>query len=43
MTEPVRIPPEVARKKVLSNKAILVCSYGEEEKFRRMHLECLSR
>ena len=39
MTEPVRIPPEEARKKVLSHEAILVCAYEEEEKFRKMHLE----
>jgi len=39
MIEPVRIPPEVARIKVLSNEAILVCAYEEEEKFRKMHLE----
>jgi hypothetical protein len=39
MTEPVRIPPEVAQKKVLSSEAILVCAYEEEEKFRKMHLE----
>ena len=39
MAEPVRIPPEVARKKVLSNEAILVCAYEEEEKFRKMHLD----
>jgi hypothetical protein len=39
MTEPVRISPEEARKKVVSNKAILVCAYEEDEKFRRMHLE----
>jgi hypothetical protein len=39
MTEPVRILPEEARKKLLSNKAILVCAYEEEEKCRKMHLE----
>jgi len=39
MTEPVRISPEEARKKVESNKAIFVCAYEEEEKFRKMHLE----
>jgi hypothetical protein len=39
MAEPIRIPPEVARKKVLSNEAILVCAYEDEEKFRRMRLE----
>jgi rhodanese-related sulfurtransferase len=39
MTDPRRIPPEAARRKVLSNEAILVCAYEEEEKFRKMHLE----
>jgi hypothetical protein len=39
MAEPARIPPEAARKKVLSNEALLVCAYEEEEKFRKMHLE----
>jgi rhodanese-related sulfurtransferase len=39
MAEPVRISPEVARQKVLSHAAILVCAYEEEEKFRKMHLE----
>jgi hypothetical protein len=39
MIEPVRIPAEEARKKVLSNDAILVCAYEEEEKFKKMHLE----
>ena len=39
MTEPVRILPEEARTRLLSNKAILVCAYEEEEKFRKMHLE----
>ncbi len=39
MTEPVRISPEEARKKVMSREAILVCAYDDEEKFRKMHLE----
>jgi rhodanese-related sulfurtransferase len=39
VTEPIRISPEEARKKILSNEAILVCAYEEEEKFRKMHLE----
>jgi hypothetical protein len=39
MTEPVRIPPEEARKKVLAKAALFVCAYEDEEKFRRMHLE----
>ena len=39
MTEPIRIPPGEARKKVLSHAALFVCAYENEEKFRRMHLE----
>lgn len=39
MAETVRISPEVARQKVLSNAAILVCAYEDAEKFRKMHLE----
>lgn len=37
--EPVRIPPEETRKKVLSGEAILVCAYEDEEKFRKTRLE----
>ena len=39
MTEPIRIPPEEARKKVLAKTTLFVCAYEDEEKFRRMHLE----
>ncbi len=39
MAEPVRIPAEEARIKVLSGQAILVCAYEDEEKFRNAHLE----
>jgi hypothetical protein len=39
MTDPIKIPPEEARKEVLSNTALFVCAYEDEEKFRRMHLE----
>ncbi len=39
MLEPVRVPPEEARKKVLSGEAMLVCAYEDETKFRRLHLE----
>ncbi len=39
MTEPIRIPPEEARRKVMSGEALLVCAYEDEEKFRKMHLE----
>jgi hypothetical protein len=39
MAEPVRIPPEEARRKVLSGQAILVCAYEDEEKFKKANLE----
>jgi rhodanese-related sulfurtransferase len=39
MAEPLRIPPEEVREKVLSGEAIFVCAYEDEEKFRKMHLE----
>ncbi len=39
MTEPIRIPPEEVRKKVLAHEALFVCAYENDEKFRRMHLE----
>ncbi len=39
MSEPIRISPEEARKKVLAKTALFVCAYDDEEKFRRMHLE----
>lgn len=39
MSEPVRISPEEVRDKVVSNRALLVCSYAAEERFRRHHLE----
>jgi hypothetical protein len=39
MTEPIRIPPEDARKEVLDKAALFVCAYEDEEKFRKMHLE----
>jgi len=39
MTEPMRISAEEARKKVTSGKALLVCAYEDEEKFRKTHLQ----
>jgi rhodanese-related sulfurtransferase len=39
MSEPIRIPPEDTRKRVLSGSALLVCAYEDNEKFRQMHLE----
>ena len=39
MGEPRRIPPEEVREKVLSESALLVCAYNDEEKFKRLQLE----
>jgi hypothetical protein len=39
MADPIRIPPEEARKKVVDKAALFVCAYEDVEKFRRMHLE----
>jgi hypothetical protein len=39
MVEPIRIPPDEARKKVLAREALFVCAYENDEKFKRMHLE----
>ncbi len=34
-----RTPPEETRTRVQSGKALLVCGYDSDEKFRAMHLE----
>ena len=39
MTEPIRVPPDEARMKVLAHEALFVCAYEDEEKFKKMHLE----
>ena len=39
MKEPVRMPPNEVREKVNSGSALLVCAYGDEEKFKRVHLD----
>jgi hypothetical protein len=39
MTEPIRISPEEARKKVIKGEAILVCAYEDEEKFKKVRLQ----
>ncbi len=39
MVEPIRIPPDEARKKVLAREALFVCAYENDEKFKKMHLE----
>ena len=39
MEEPQRVSPEEVRKKVQEGKALLVCAYEDEEKFKRVRLE----
>jgi len=39
MADPVRITADVARAKVLSRQAVLVCAYEDEEKFKKARLE----
>ena len=39
MSELIRIAPEAVRRKVISGKALLVCAYDDEEKFKQVHLE----
>jgi hypothetical protein len=39
MTELIRVTPEEIYKKVKSGKAILVCAYEDEARFRQLQLE----
>ncbi len=39
MTEPIRIPPEEVRKRVLAKQALFVCAYDDEAKYKTMRLE----
>jgi hypothetical protein len=39
MQEPIRISPQEARQKVTSGSALLVCAYGNKEKFENNHLQ----
>ena len=39
MEEPQRVSPEEVRKKVKEGKALLVCAYEDEEKFKKVRLE----
>lgn len=39
MAEPDRISPEEAHQKVKAGKALLVCAYEDEAKFRKMQLQ----
>jgi rhodanese-related sulfurtransferase len=39
MEEPKRMSPEEVRRKVKEGKALLVCAYEAEEKFKKVRLE----
>ena len=39
MTEPIRISSHEARQKATSGRALLVCAYDDEDKFKNNHLE----
>ena len=39
MTEPKRVTPEEADQKLKAGKAILVCAYEDESKFKMMRLQ----
>jgi hypothetical protein len=39
MTEPIRIPPQEVKEKVLSGAALLVCGYDDPAKFKANHLQ----
>jgi hypothetical protein len=39
MTEPIRVAPEEIYEKVKSGKALLVCAYEDDAKFKMMQLE----
>lgn len=38
-SEVTRIPPDEAKRRVDSGRAILVCGYEADEKFQAMHLQ----
>ncbi|MBS3906601.1 MAG: hypothetical protein KGZ49_06145 [Syntrophaceae bacterium] len=39
MEEPKRVSPDEVHKKVKEGKALLVCAYEDEEKFKKVRLE----
>jgi hypothetical protein len=39
MSEVIRIQPKEAREKIQAGKAMLVCAYDNEEKFKKVNLE----
>ncbi len=39
MSEPERVTPEEAYNKLKSGRALLVCAYEDEERFKKLQLE----
>ena len=39
MAEPIRIPPEEVRERVMNDNALFVCGYDDADKFNANHLE----
>ena len=39
MNDIARVSPQEAREKVQSGKALLVCAYDNDDKYRQMHLD----
>jgi len=39
MTEPKRVSPEEIHQKLKAGKALLVCAYEDESKFKKVHLQ----
>jgi len=39
MAGPIRVSPEEVRQKVSAGSALLVCAYGDDEKFKMVHLQ----
>jgi hypothetical protein len=39
MVEPSRVSPEEAKAKVTSGRALLVCAYDDDQKFKLLHLD----
>jgi len=39
MSEIDRVSPTAVKEKLISGKALLVCAYDNQDKFRRVHLE----
>jgi rhodanese-related sulfurtransferase len=39
MIEPKRVSPEEVHQKLIMDKALLVCAYEDEAKFKKVHLQ----